>query len=353
MALHLWLLLACIGTTPRDGCTVPIERDSAIATDTSTWETAEPTHSADSASPVAHRWHALLTADGLLSKQHPPLVEVDSDLERVWTQDFQGEHGRGAQGIDRAADGRTVYTRIGGDVSTGWVDLLAADGSLAWTWDGASVGGLSFPHAVVFTPAGDLIVADTAASRLLSVDLDGQLLWEEPIPTAAPNGLDLRVDAAGEAHLLITGIRSLAGDPAETEELVSRYVLGERTASPELLWTQVVSVGPDAGDSPHGPALLEDGTALYCARGRSQIVQLDAAGEEIWRSGDSTMLSQPKDVVQVDGAWLVVDTGAHALLRIEDPFGAFEQTASASLDGVFGVSLVWCGDGGGLPCLGP
>ena len=92
----------------------------------------------------------------------------------------------------------------------------------------------------------------------------------------------------------------------------------------------------------------------HYARSRGQLVQLDAAGDEVWRSDeDSDVLQQPLGVVEVDGAWLVADKGARALLRIEDPFGDFEHTATAELDGIFGVTLVPCGDDGGLPCLVP
>ena len=68
---------------------------------------------------------------------------------------------------------------------------------------------------------------------------------------------------------------------------------------------------------------------------------------------DSAVLTQPQDVVPVDDTWLVVDTTAGALLRIDDPFGAFILADSAPLDGIFGVTLLWCDDDGGLPCLGP
>ncbi len=344
MALSWLVLVACSGTPdPTVGSGLD---DSVPASPPS--ETATPT---DSVGPPVHRWHALLSSDGQLSKQHPPLVELDSDLSRVWGQDFGGERGRGAQGIDRDAAGRTVYTRVDGDVEVGWVDLLDPDGAVIWQWDGASVGGLHFPHAVVFTPAGDLIVADTAASRLLSVDLDGQLLWEEPLPSTSPNGLDLWVDDGGAAHLLMTGRHVIDGDAGDSEELVNRYLLGDRDGSPALVWSRTLGSGPSAGESPHGPALLEDGTALYCARGKGQLVQLDGAGDEIWRSEeDSDLLSQPQDVVLVDDALLVVERSLKALIRIEDPFGAFEHSASHELAGVFGVKLVWCGDDGGLPC---
>lgn len=297
-------------------------------------------------------WHALLTADGLLSDEHPPLVEVDAALTRVWERDLSGLEGRGAQGIDRDPSGRTVYTRVTGSNSGGWIDVVEPDGTLSWTWDGSEAGGLSFPHGVAWTPAGDLVIADTSNRRLLSVDLTGQLLWEEPLPTTAPNGLALWTDPEGVSHLLVTGRHALAVGGSGDEELINRYRLGGRDEAPALTWSQ--SLPPDADDqvqSPHGPTFLDDGDALYCARGQHQLVRLDRDGLETWRSPlDRTLLDKPQDVAVIDGALLVADSQAGQLLRFDDPFGAFENTASSLLDGIFGVQVVVCGPAAGLPC---
>ncbi len=317
--------------------------------------TDSSTSSEDSAVAEPGSWHALLTADGLLSQEHPPLLELDSGLARVWEGSFDGLEGRGAQGIDRDPAGRTVYTRVTGSTLGGWVDVLGPDGELSWTWDGAGVGGLSFPHGVAWTPWGDLVIADTSAARLISVDLDGQLLWEEPLPTTAPNGLALWTDDSGVAHMLVTGRHALTVGGADDQELINRYRLADRDQAPTLTWSRVLPPD-DAGEveSPHGPTLLDDGSALYCARGQHQLVRLDADGEETWRSPlDRTVLDKPQDVAWVDGALLVADSSAGQLLRFDDPFDAFDNTANAALDGIFGVQVIGCGPADSLPCYGP
>ncbi len=246
--------------------------------------------------PTERGWHAVLTADGQISADHPPLVEVDETLTRVWEQDFGELEGRGAEGLDRDASGRTVYTRVTGANTGGWVDVLGPDGALAWTWEGEGAGGLSFPHGVAWTPAGDLVVADTSARRLLSVDLNGQVLWEEPLPTTAPNGLAIWTDTDGHSHLLVTGRHALAVGGSEDEELLNRYLLGDRDAPPSLTWSRVLPAdADDQVQSPHGPAFLQDGDALYCARGQHQVVRVNASGEETWRSPlDRDLLDKPR-----------------------------------------------------------
>lgn len=293
-------------------------------------------------------WHLLVSADGRLSDDNPPLVELDAQLERVWSHDFAGLEGRGAEGIDRHPDGRTAYTRVQGSTQGGWIDVLDASGQLAWTWEGEGAGGLSFPHGVAFTPAGDLVIADTSAGRLISVDLAGQVLWEEPLPTTAPNGLDLWTDPDGQTHLLVTGRHAL-GVGLDDEELINRYQLQGRTESPTLTWSRVLE--GEGSVSPHGPLQLDDGTALYCARGEHQIVALSADGDETWRSAvDAQVLDAPQGLAWADGALFVADSGAGRLLRFDDPFGAFENTASAAVDSPFEVQAVTCGPDAGPPC---
>jgi hypothetical protein len=313
-------------------------------------DTAPDTASDTGASPP-ETWHALLTADGLLSKDNPPLVEVDANLDRVWTYEFDGLEGRGAQGVDRNADGQTVYTRVLGGNSGGWIDLINPNGTVAWSWEGDSVGGLSFPHGVIYTPAGDLVIADTSAGRLLSVDLAGQVLWEEPVSNAAPNGLATWTDSEGETYLAVTGRHSLVLD-AEDEEIVNRYRLNGRTEAPDLEWSRVLPLVDGHVESPHGPTFLDDGSIVYCARALHQMVRLSPDGDETWRSPlDLQVLSQPQGAAWVEGALLIADSSAGQLLRFDDPFGAFENTAATPLDGIFGVKIVWCGPNEGLPCL--
>ncbi len=332
LPLLVSLLLAC-----QDGtATLDSELDSELDSDSG--QVSGPT------------WHVLLTADGLLSEENPPVVEVDADMNRVWERDFDGLEGRGAQGIDRDPTGRTVYTRVLGNTSGGWVDLVEPDGTLVWSWEGESAGGLSFPHGVAFTPAGDLVIADTSANRLISVGLDGELLWEEPLPDTSPNGLDLWTDPEGVTHLAVTGRHALRLD-LEDQEVLNRYRLRGRTETPELTWS-LERPGEDGQlESPHGPSFLEDGSLLYCARTRHQIVAVSAEGEETWRNEvDEGVLLRPQDVAWVEGAMLVADSQLGQLLRIEDPFGAFEVTEAVAMDGIFGVSVVWCGPEDGLPC---
>ncbi len=331
----LLVLAACADPTSTGSGTV----DSAAS---------DPT---DSAAEIPRTWHALLTADGLLSEDHPPLVEVDAQLERVWQQDLGDREGRGAQGIDRDARGRTAFTRVTGTGIDGWVDLLDADGELAWTWDGDSAGGLDFPHGVAWSPDGDLVVADTANHRLLAVDLDGQLLWEEPLPSTSPNGLALWTDPEAQTWLGVTGRHALTSR-TDDEERVARYRWTGRHTAPELAWSVVPVPEEGAVVGPHGPTFLPDGTLVYCAREEGQLVQLGDEGAELWRSArDRAVVVEPQDVAVVDAdTWLVADSGAGQLLRFEDPFGAFENTGHAALDGIFSVTVVTCAPDGGLPC---
>ena len=68
------------------------------------------------------------------------------------------------------------------------------------------------------------------------------------------------------------------------------------------------------------------------------------AGAKRIRSGHLT-------VVLPDGTWLIADA-AEEVLRVHDPLGRFEIVDAAYVPGVFGLTVIACGDGGGLPCLG-
>lgn len=295
----------------------------------------------------------ILAASVILSSGHA-LAELRPDLSAVWTHDL--ELGSGAQGAARLADGSTVYSHVQAPpVYDSAIELIDASGALRWSYDELFL--LGFSHGVAATPAGDFVTLDTIGGKILSFDTSGAELWSLRVSdeTGAyrPNGLSLREGEDGVVHVAVTLLE--ATDSGEADAL-ALYTLGERTELPTLAWRVPVATRSGDGAWPHGPRLREDGTLMACHSANGQVVGYDlASGAELWRLPEDEAAPRfafPRDALFLsDGSLVVADAGSE-LVRVSDPFDAFEVVAAATTPGIFGISPVICGEGGGLPCLG-
>lgn len=280
------------------------------------------------------------------------LTELSVGLDARWALDL--EPGKGAAGAVRYEAGETVYARsaLPPDFSSA-LERVTSDGALVWSQDDFFSGALSFAHGLVLTPAGDYIVADAIASRVFAVSEAGDVLWELSFRSVEgswhPNGLDLQTDAGGVTRIVVS---ELVAPDRRLPERVEVFRLGGRTDMPTLEWSFAGGTGADDQFWPHGPRFLADGTVIVSFAALGQIVHL-VAGTEDWRVPEEPgVLAFPRDtVVLPDGTWLIADAAAE-VLRVHDPLGRFEIVDVAYVPGVFGLTAVVCGEGGGLPCLG-
>ncbi|MDP2309386.1 MAG: hypothetical protein Q8P18_25420 [Pseudomonadota bacterium] len=295
--------------------------------------------------------HILAASSPALGDPGHPLAELSLDLEVRWSVDF--DNGDGTAGAVRFDNGETVYVRTALPPNFfSSLERVAADGTLLWTQHAFFSDNLSFAHGLVRTPDGDYLIADTILSRVLSVSEEGVVQWElsfrDEGGARLPNGIDLQTDSSGVTRIVVSQL--VPGSAARSDQ-IEVYRLGGRTELPTLEWSFVGGSGPTERLWPHGPRFMEDGTVMVSYAARGQIGHL-VEGVEEWRVPEVPgVLAFPRDtVVLPDGSWLVADA-AEEVLRVHDPLGRFEIVGAAYVPGVFGLTSVTCGEGGGLPCL--
>jgi len=280
-----------------------------------------------------------------------PLTELSLGLDPRWSLDLDDDDGI-ADAL-RFADGSTVYARSALPPNfDAALERVEADGSLDWSQD-AFLGGVpTFLHGLALSPDGDYVVTDPIQARVVSVSEAGDVQWElsfrDDAGNRLPNGIDIATGPDGVARLVVS---LLVFETSDLYEGVEVYRLGGRTEVPTLEWAFFGGPGSTDRRWPHGPRFLDDGSVMVSFAALGQVAHL-VDGELDWVVPEEPgVLAFPRDVqVLPDGTWLVAD-GASEVLRIFDPLGRFEVVDAARTPGVFGLSLVTCGDGGGLPCL--
>lgn len=314
--------------------------------------------SADSALPFVEtlapdQVHLLCTNLPSMEDQ-PDLLEVGMDLADRWSY---GATNSGALNAVREADGSTLYARTAFPPDlTASIDKVDAQGQLLWSYADLFLAGMGFSHGVVKTPEGDYIALDTSGVRLFSFDAAGTELWDMSFTTlpryGSPNGITLATLSDGQAWLAIT---MLQRDESQGSDMVALFTLGDRVTPPSLVSWFDLSL-PGGGLSwPHGPRFLGDDQLMLSLGSIGQVVALDLEGTEQWRIPTGSRLgtlSFPRDAAFLpDGTLVVADAGIE-VVRIADPFGAFEVVSARYMPGVFTAEPLLCGTDGALPCLG-
>jgi hypothetical protein len=280
-----------------------------------------------------------------------PVAELSASLETRWSIDF--DNADGAAGVVREPNGDTTYVRSSlPPLCHSALERVGSDGALIWSQNAYFTGNLSFAHGLVRTPAGDYVIIDTILSRMFAVSEAGEVLWDLSFGhdhVRLPNGLDIQTDADNVTRIVVTELgNTITKDPDHIEV----YRLGGRTEVPTVEWTFTGGSGSEDRLWPHGPRFLDDGSVMVNYAARGQIAHFQG-GVEDWRVPETPgILAFPRDtLVLPDGSWLVADA-AEEVLRVYDPFGSFEVVEAAYVPGVFGLTALECGAGGGLPCLG-
>ncbi|MES2644582.1 MAG: hypothetical protein V4850_34160 [Myxococcota bacterium] len=337
--IALALFVACQSDGPADD---PSDDTGAVEPAGPFVETLDP-----------HVMHVLATSTPAPGDPGHAVTELSVTLDVQWAVDL--DPGAGTAGAVRFENGDTVYVRS--SLPPNFVSALErvdAAGALVWSQDAFFSGALSFAHGVVLTPDGDYVIADPIVSRVFGVSEAGEVLWELPFRSDAgtwhPNGLDLQTDAEGVTRIALS---ELVAPDSRRGERVEVYRLGGRTDTPTLEWSFEGGVGTAERLWPHGPRFMADGSVLVSWAALGQLARVEG-GTEDWRVPEEPgVLAFPRDaVVLPDGSWLVADA-AQEVLRVHDPLGAFEIVDAAYVPGVFGLTAVTCGSGGGLPCLQP
>lgn len=295
-----------------------------------------------------------LLATSLVFQDGHALIELRPDLTPVWTLDLPPDSG--VQGGERLPNGDTVIARVQTPpVYVSTFDRIDADGAVLWSVDDLALVG--FSHGVQATDAGDYIGLDTVGGAVIGFDEAGTELWHVLVSDAGeqlrPNGLHVWDAGGGITYVAVSELGAISGQ--DTDQ-VALYVIPSAGATPERLWRVPAMAWGGQGAWPHGPRIDPEGTLTVCHSASGQIVGYDlGTGEELWRlpeTGDPARFAFPRDAVFLsDGSLVVADAGAE-VVRVADPFGAFQVVAAVPAPGVFGLSPIACGAGGGLPCLG-
>jgi outer membrane protein assembly factor BamB len=282
------------------------------------------------------------------------LEELRPDLTSTWSYDLPPESG--AQGAVRLEDGSTVFARtLAPPLFSSSFDLIDATGAIVWSYD--DLAAVGFFHGVQPTPAGDFVGLDTVSGAVISFDAAGTLLWSMGVSDAGadyhPNGISLFDYGDGDVRIAVSMLeRTGNGDP----DYLAVYTLGARDEVPTRVWRVPVAGFGGDGAWPHGPRLQADGSVTVCHSANGQVVGYDGvAGDELWRvpaTGAPPLLAFPRDALFLsDGTLVVADAGAE-VVRVDDAFGDPRVVAATQAPGVFGLSPIACGAGGGIPCLG-
>lgn len=296
--------------------------------------------------------HLLTTSLPSFASQATAL-ELDLRLEPTWS--YHRDTG-GAQGAWRADNGDTVLSAVimPPDFSSS-VMRVDPQGELVWERDDLFLAGLGFAHGVVATPEGDWIALDTTGGRLVSFTEQGEELWSYPFDQhgepGSPNGIDIHQHPEEGTLLAVSMLARGAALGSQQLVLLEHRGGGE---PPVERWRLAVEE-QEGAVFPHGPRFTQEGTLMISLSSLGQILGLGLDGEERWRipgAGRAAALAFPRDALFLPDGSLVVADGAVELLRVHDPFGAFEVVGATSVHEIFSVHPVVCREDGGLPCLG-
>lgn len=297
----------------------------------------------------------------------PAIREVGADLTPRWSLAFTATadaaadgqaDGSGSAGAIRHADGRTTYARTWPPPTLGSaIETVDAAGAPLASVD-AFFARVAFAHGLVETPDGDWLVADTIAGRVVAVDPDGVVLWQQSFAdegaTLWPNGVDLVVGDDGEARFVVTLLYH-SGDT--TTDRVELWRLGGRTDAPTREWSWPPADGSDpylgaddaTGVWPHGPHLAPDGTVTVSLAARGQIALLaDGATTTVMPPAPGPLVF-PRDAAWLPDGSLVVADAAAEVLRVADPTGAFAVVGALRAPGVYAVGVLDCATTACLP----
>lgn len=297
--------------------------------------------------------HVLVSSD-VFTEGHA-LAELDPQLNLMWYGDV--ESGSGALGAIRLDDGDTVFAHIQAPpIYISAFERMDPEGNIVWSY--GDLTAIGFSHGVGVTRDGTYVGIDTVAGRILAFDEAGTLLWEvstsEEGEEYRPNGLSVLDGDDGTIRIATSLLeRSGTGQP----DVLALWETQDASVAPELVWRALVTDRLGVGAWPHGPRLNPDGTLTLCQSSNGQVVGYDLSnGLELWRvpeTGDAPQLVFPRDALFLeDGSMLVAD-GAAELVRVADPFESFTVVGAVTMPGIFGLHEIRCGEGGGLPCLGP
>lgn len=297
-------------------------------------------------------YHLLISGQMVLADEAAHGVyEVDEEWEPTWIAPIPT--GSGGFGAARAENRETVtaWTSIGSTMDAGLSRFDAIGQSLS-QFDTGPIAELAFPHGVAVLEGGEFIVGDGWTGEILRSDAEGNIVWRIFTPTfglgQVPSGL--RVFQVGGRPLLVATL--LGEGPLDEggrfDQVVAWWIDGE---SPELAWAFPPERDPDVLLWVHGPQQLADGSILVSSSGLGQIVRLDPWGNEVGRvppMGDPFRFAFPRDAVMLpDGDLLVLD--ATEVLRVRDPFGAYEVELIDELFFGYSLDLLDCGAG---ECIG-
>jgi hypothetical protein len=247
----------------------------------------------------------------------PVVMKFDSDGNEEWTRVLQSAGG----GYPFAIAVETEYIYITGYASGGiTVWKLHASGAAVWTREvtGPHSGGgtgIAVDNArnvyVIGAMSGmatfgsgepnETTLADVngAAGEMFiaKYDVSGSLMWARQsadIPGYAASGRAIAVDAAGNAHVTISGSTILGlGEPSETA--ISGGILAKYSTTGQLLWAKPVSHAPERTDAAAvavnaaGDIFTTGGLlgALFTARH-------DADGNLLWLRQPGTVGGEPR-----------------------------------------------------------
>jgi hypothetical protein len=115
---------------------------------------------------------------------------------------------------------------------------------------------------------------------------------------------------------------------------------------PQFVWAWAPE---DAeGSWPHGPGVLDDGTITVALSARGQVVGL-RDGAQDWRVPELPgAVAFPRDAAFLPDGTLLLADGATELVRVADPFGAFEVVDAVAAPGIYCIDVVDCAEGGCL-----
>lgn len=285
--------------------------------------------------------HLLFTSQGPYKDDgYPGVWETREDFSEVWSLDLPGE--QGAFGAVRIGED-TLITRTEQppDPNTA-LERVARDGTVVWAYNTDEAGLLVLPHGVGQTPWNQYLVADVFTFRIMAVGADGKVDWVEYTTEqhGAPSGLEVGM-VDGKPMLLAT-LLDESPDTITTNDQVYAWWLKEDGL--ELAWKWPETIDASVASWLRGAHFQHDGSLLVNAAGLGNIVELDPrTGRELRRipEDDRPLLVFPRDAVLLpDGDMIVVD--AAELLRIRDPFGAFEIVDSAPAPLTYSVELINC-----------
>lgn len=343
------LLLACFGGAPTGETGRETGDDTADSHDTADTADSETADSGDSGTPWVDPLdpddvHILVGSTPGEGSGWGALEELGADFSDRWTLAFDDD--AGTAGAIRHPDGSTTYARTWPPPALGSaIETVDAQGALLDSVN-SFFARVSFVHGLVETPAGDWVIADTLAGRVISVDTAGTVLWELTWSGIWPNGVAITTDDEGVTRIVVTFLYQSGSD---TTDRIDVWRLGGRTEEPTREWTWPADGDDATGTWPHGPHFLPDGTVTAMLAGRGQLIGL-REGEEVWRIPEEPgAMAFARDAVFLPDGSLVVADAAAEVLRVADPFGSFTVVDSRRAPGVYCVEALDCATEACLP----